>query len=327
MQSPKRMVLLLVAALLLAFVMAGCGSNGKTEPTPTRTPKPTFTPTPEGQVANAPLFEQEATATSTSETVAQLPTDTPTPAPTDTPTNTPEPPTPTPTPQPPQVSTSKVVNVRSGPGTTYRVVGQTKPGQKYDITGKNAKGDWWQIDFNGKSAWIIDKLVAKEGQLDTVQVVANVPPPPTPTPRPRPTATPIPQPTPTPKPSYPYSLGQGSWRCDPNPGQTYFNGFVRDRNNNPLNGVCVHVAFYGPRNTKCSGCDGVGDGVWGFSPFGGPAPPGTPVEIYVVPCSGPMPPGGQTIDTGFGDLTPLSDKWMMTINESVQCTGITFYKN
>ena len=327
MLNKKRTLLMLTVMLLLASVLIGCGSKGDVEPTPTRTPKPTFTPTPEGQVINAPLFEQEPTATPTSETVAEAPTDTPVPAPTDTPTNTPEPPTATPTPQPPQLSTSKVVNVRSGPGTLYRIVGQTKPGQKYDITGKNAKGDWWQINFNGKTGWIIDKLVAKEGQLDTVQVVANIPPPPTPTPRPRPTATPIPQPTPTPKPSSPYSLGQGTWRCDPNAGQTYFNGFVRDRNNNPINGVCVHIAFYGPRNTKCSGCDGVGDGVWGFSPFGGPAPPGTPVEIFVVPCPANMPPGGQTIDSGFGDLTPLSDKWQMTINESVQCTGITFYKN
>ena len=323
----RKHIVLLLAALLLVMAVAGCGAGEKVEPTPTRTPKPTFTPTPEGEVANAPLFEQGApSTTATPEVVAQLPTDTPTPAPTDTPTPTPEPPTPTPTPQPPQLSTSKVVNVRSGPGTLYKIVGQTKPGQKYNIIGKNKKGDWWQIDFNGKKGWIIDKLVAKEGQLDTVQVVAKIPPPPKPTPRPRPTATPIPQPTSPPKPSYPYSLGKGSWRCDPNAGQTYFNGFVRDRNNNPVNGVCVHIAFYGPRKTKCSGCDGVGDGVWGFSPFGGPAPPGTPVEIYVVPCPPhPLPLGGQSAD--FGDLTPLSDKWQMTINESVQCTGITFYKN
>jgi len=327
----RKHIVLLLAALLLVMAVAGCGAGDKVEPTPTRTPKPTFTPTPEGEVANAPLFEQTVPTTAPatggdSQAVAQAPTDTPTPAPTEPPTPTPEPPTPTPKPKPPQISVSKVVNVRSGPGTLYRVIGQAKPGQKYNITGKNKKGDWWQIDFGGKQGWIIDKLVAKEGQLDTVQVVAKIPPPPTPTPRPKPTATPIPQPTPTPKPSYPYSLGKDSWRCEPNAGQTYFSGFVRDRNNNPLNGVCVHIAFYGPRTTKCSGCDGVGDGVWGFSPFGGPAPPGTPVEIYVVPCPpGPMPMGGQ--NSNFGDLTPQSDKWQMTINESVQCTGITFYKN
>jgi len=226
---------------------------------------------------------------------------------------------------PPAVIANQVVNVRSGPGTTYPIVGKAQPGEKFLITGKNPQGNWWQIDFNGKVGWIVDSLVSKEGQIDTVQVVAAVPPAPTPTPRP-PTPTPIP--TQPPKPTYPFSLGKGSWRCDPNPGSTYFSGFVRDRNNNPINGVCVHVAYYGPRNTKCSGCDGVGDGVWGFSPFGGPAPPGTPVEIYIVPCpSSPLPVGGLTESTGFGDLTPQSDKWTMTINESVQCTGITFFKN
>ncbi|RUA18018.1 MAG: hypothetical protein DSY55_01030, partial [Clostridia bacterium] len=77
--------------------------------------------------------------------------------------------------------------------------------------------------------------------------------------------------------------------------------------------------------TKCSGCDGVGNGNWGFSPFGGPAPAGTPVEIYIVPCPGTLPLGGQA--SNFGDLTPQSDKFLMTVNESVQCTGITFVRN
>jgi hypothetical protein len=329
MFTKKRTLILLVTILVLAFVAAGCGGSDTPPPTPTRTPKPTFTPTPEGQVVNAPLFEESATPGNDGDTVAEAPTNTPTPEPqqpTDTPIPTQEPPTPTPTPQPPQISVSQVVNVRSGPSTAYRVIGQAQPGQKYPITGKNAKGDWWQINFNGKPGWIVDRLVAKEGQLDTVQVVANIPPPPpTSTPRPRPTATPIPAPTQPPKPSYPYSLVQGSWRCDPNAGTTYFNGFVKDRAGNMLNGVCVHIAYYGPRKTKCSGCDGVGNGNWGFSPFGGPAPPGTPVEIYVVPCPPNMPLGGQS--SNFGDLTPQSDKWTMTINESVQCTGITFVKN
>ncbi len=314
-----------IALLLALLILVGCGAKETPVPTPTRTPKPTFTPTPEGQIVNAPLFEKDVNANPSGEEVAVLPTDTPTPPPPPTDTPTPTEPPPTPTPVPPAVVANQVVNVRSGPGTTYPILGKAQPGQRFLITGKNPKGDWWQIDFNGKSGWIIDTLVTKEGQIDTVQVVAAIPPAPTPTPRP-PTPTPIP--TQPPKPTYPYSLGEGTWRCDPNPGQTYFSGFVRDRNNNPLNGVCVHIAFYGPRNTKCSGCDGVGDGVWGFSPFGGPAPPGTPVEIYVVPCPAePMPAGGQTVSTGFGDLTPLSDKWTMTINDSVQCTGITFYKN
>ncbi|NOZ71865.1 MAG: SH3 domain-containing protein [Chloroflexi bacterium] len=319
---------LLAAGLLLLFSVSACnllGQQQAPEPTATYTPRPTFTPTPQGQVANAQLFETEINNNSGGESVA-LPTDTPTPIPTDTPTAEPPTPTPvppTPTPVPPKVIiTRETVNIRQGPGTNYPIVGRAAQGQKFSITGKNPAGDWWQIDFNGKAGWIIDRLVDKEGQIDLVQVVASIPaPPPTPTPRP---PTPTPVPTAPPAPTFPYTLGK-SERCDPNPGQTYFNGFIRDKKNNPINGVCVVVSFYGPRKLKCSGCDGVGDGVWGFSPFGGPAPAGTPVEIYVVPCPSEIPLGG--LSSNFGDLTPLSEKWTKTINESVQCTGITFYKN
>lgn len=134
-------------------------------------------------------------------------------------------------------------------------------------------------------------------------------------------------PVPTDTPNFPFSLGT-SESCAPNASNTYFSGFVRDSNNNLVNGVCVHIAFYGPRGTKCSGCDAVGDGNWGFSPFGSPSKGGEPIEIYVVPCSGSMPLGGQTEQTGFGDLTPQSPKWLHTIssNGREQCTGITFYK-
>ena len=139
----------------------------------------------------------------------------------------------------------------------------------------------------------------------------NTPPPtntPIPPPPAAPTNTPVPAapvaqaPTPAPAPqnNFPFQL-LATDRCEPNAGQTYMNGFVRYNSNALRNGVCVHMAFYGPRTTKCSGCDGVGEGLWGFSPFSGPAPAGTTVEIFIVQCSGALP-----------------------LNQSEQCTGITF---
>lgn len=128
------------------------------------------------------------------------------------------------------------------------------------------------------------------------------------------------------QPALAYQLVPNSGTCVPNAGVSYYGGTVRDRAGNLQNGVCVHVAFYGPRTTKCSGCDGVGDGNWGFAPFGGPAPANIPVEIYIVPCPESIPVGGQTSD--FGDLTPQSDKWLFTTSStSMQCTGITFRQN
>ncbi len=322
----KHTLLILVAALVLVLTPACALTNlvAREEappPTPTRTPKPTFTPTPLD--TPTPIVAPTNTPTPTPlATDTPVPTPTPEVPPTATPTNTPE--------TARAVINNPTVNVRSGPGTNYSAIGQARNGERYDITGKNAAGNWYQINFNGQSGWVTSQYVIVEGDPVSVQVAGNIPAAPVqPTARPRPQPTPTsppapPPPTSPPQPQYPYQLVKGSERCEPNPGSTYFSGVTRYKNNSLRNGVCVHIAFYGPRNTKCSGCDGVGDGNWGFSPFGGPAPAGTAVEIYVVQCPGTLPPGGQTESTGFGDLTPLSDKWTHTVSASEQCTGITF---
>jgi uncharacterized protein YraI len=358
--------LVALAGLLTALLLAGCGGLGGAEatPLPTRTPLPTFTPTPEGGApAVAPVTEDQAAATEEQPptVAAQAPaTDTQatdsdqvvinTPAPAETPTAAPSP-----TSAAAQVTTNDIVNIRMGPGTNYGLAGSAQAGETFRVTGKNAAGDWWQIDYRGQAGWIFGQLVTATG-TEGVAVAQNIPAPPTAAPVP-PTSTPAPaapeptaapvaedtqppdaqppdaqppdaQPDPQPDPNtgnFPYILGTTE-RCDPNPGVTYFSGFVRDASNNPLNAVCLHIAYYEPRNTKCSGCDGVGDGNWGFSPFGGPAPAGVPVEIFVVQCPPNLPPGGQTTSTGFGDLTPQSPKWTRVISSSEQCTGITFFR-
>src|SRR5690606_38402000 len=96
--------------------------------------------------------------------------------------------TPTP-PSDPAVVIGQNMNIRGGPGTNYAIVGAASPGQRYVVTGKNPQGDWWQINFNGQSAWIYGPLVEAEN-TGSVQVAANIPAPP-------PTNTPVPA-TPTP---------------------------------------------------------------------------------------------------------------------------------
>ena len=312
----QRHIILAAVLALTLLAGAGCAQLGP-QPTlvpPTKTPKPTFTPTTAALPAQTAL---PAPATA-APTATQPP-----PPPTATLAPTAAPPTPTATPIPaPKLTANQSVNVRGGPGTNYALIGEIGQGQSHDITGRNAAGDWLQFSFRGQPAWVFAALVAVSGDAGRIQLAQNIPAPPPPPPTAAP--TPVPPPTAPPAPQYPFLLVKGVERCDPNPGQTYFNGYVRYRNNALRNGVCVHIAFYGPRNTKCSGCDGVGDGVWGFSPFGGPAPKGTTVEIYVVTCPASMPPGGQTQQSGFADLTPRSEKWVYTVNDSVQCTGITF---
>ncbi len=340
--------------LLLLLLPAACGQEPVAVP-PTRTPAPTFTPTVEGA---APVVDAAAAATAAAlqqpaapsdQGVATLPAD-PNAAPTSTSVfgapvtdttgavATPAPPaavaTVAPTLAAAQVTMIDAVNVRAGPGTTYNMLGTGAAGQTFPVTGKNPAGDWWQINYNGQAGWVFGQLVTPSG-TEGVQVATNIPVAPTAAPPPPATATPAPQPTtppaaeataapaPAPVANTPFQLGNTE-SCNPNEGQTYFSGVVRDTANNPVNGVCILMYFYEPRTIKCSGCDGVGDGNWGFSPFGGPAPAGTTVEIYVVGCPGTLPMGG--ISSGFGDLTPQSPKWVRTIAQSEQCTGITFYK-
>jgi stage II sporulation protein D len=65
----------------------------------------------------------------------------------------------TPTPKPATytgtiVNCTTAVNVRSGPGTNYSLLGTAKKGAKYTVTKKNYTADWHQISYNGKTAYI-----------------------------------------------------------------------------------------------------------------------------------------------------------------------------
>ena len=294
--------------LFAILLFAACGPrNARVAPAlPTNTPVPTFTSTPVGA----------APAASSGQTGSQTQVQ---------PVATSAPPGATATPELPMVTIGNVLmNVRGGPGTNYHVIGTASPGQRFAITGKNpGLGDWWQIDYSGETGWVYGPLVtATNANSVLVAVVIPAPPPPTATPIP---PTPVPAPTQPPAPRFQYSLiGQGN--CPRNDQQTFFEGIVYDRNNNFKNGVCLHIAFGGPRNTKCTGC-GKPAGNWGFSPFGGRASPGTFVEIYVVNCpnSGWDDPRSRTKD--FSNLSPLSERWSRTVNESVGCVHITFKEN
>ncbi len=271
---------ILIAALVLILTPACALGNLMSReeappPTPTRTPKPTFTPTPLD--TPTPIVAPTNTPTATPvETATPVPTNTPEVPPTETPTNTPE--------TARAVINNPTVNVRSGPGTNYSNIGQARNGERYDITGKNAGGNWYQINFNGQTAWVTSQFVVVEGDPNSVQVAANIPAapvqptrPPAPRPQPQPTQPPAqPQPTsPPPAATYPWSY-TGSAIGAPQCGDVYFQGQAQYANGSPENGVCVLIDYYGPRTIKFSGSGGSGDGNWGFSPCGD------------GPCQGPI---------------------------------------
>jgi uncharacterized protein YraI len=76
------------------------------------------------------------------------------------------------------LASGQVVNLRQGPGTNYPVVGQLAPGQRVDVTGKNPEGTWWEVNANGRKAWVIGQLVTVSGDAGSVAVAENIPEPP-----------------------------------------------------------------------------------------------------------------------------------------------------
>lgn len=181
----------------------------------------------------------------------------PTPAPTATPTEaaptatpTPLTPSPSPTAQTPRVVADSNVNLRSGPGRAYPVIGQLRAGQEVAIQARNASGDWWQLAWDGQGqAWVAGTVVNVLGAIDTVAVAQNIPtPPPQPTAAPRPTAAPT-QPPRVTGPDF-QLVSRRLWGVEENGGS--FSGpsvncggkhvlhvYVQDAAGQPLNGVTV----------------------------------------------------------------------------------------
>jgi heat shock protein HslJ len=114
----------------------------------------------------------------------------------------PEPRTPTGT-----VSGANVLNIRSGPGTNFPVIGAARNGDSGTIVGRSEDGRWWVVDapsLPGGKGWVSADFVNATDAEDVPVVPSPPPPPPTPTRVPPPTArpataTPI-RPTPIPPP-------------------------------------------------------------------------------------------------------------------------------
>jgi len=120
-----------------------------------------------------------------------------------TPTPTPSPETPTPTvPNGPTIITLTDLNVRSGPGTIYDILGLLSAGASATMTGKDETGQWWQISYEpaaGGVGWVTGN--AEFSKVFNVENLPVVPAPPLPTGTPTNTPTPTDTATSTPTPT------------------------------------------------------------------------------------------------------------------------------
>jgi glucose/arabinose dehydrogenase len=76
----------------------------------------------------------------------------------------------------PTVTTTRTANIRSGPGTSYRILGTERAGATFAVTGVNAAGTWWRIDYAGAEGWIFANLVAPAGTEDAPIVLVRARP-------------------------------------------------------------------------------------------------------------------------------------------------------
>jgi heat shock protein HslJ len=111
-----------------------------------------------------------------------------------------------PLPEPgPGVPTGRVtapngVNIRSGPGTNFPVLGVAPFGATGEIIGRSANGAWWVVSVPaapGGNGWVSADFVAASNAAD-VPIIAAPAPPVVIIPTPAPTPTPLPAPTATP---------------------------------------------------------------------------------------------------------------------------------
>jgi TolB protein len=104
-------------------------------------------------------------------------------------------PTATPSPsvtQPPNSGrvTAYGLNVRTGPGTAYPIIGGLSRGDTVEVVGKNTAGTWLRIAYSGQEAWIAAAYVDLTGSLAEVLEVSAPPSPTTDELATRPTETP-----------------------------------------------------------------------------------------------------------------------------------------
>ena len=69
---------------------------------------------------------------------------------------------------------NEFVNVRSGPGLSFDIVVELKPGQAVPVLGKSADGVWWQIglpDNSGSTGWAFAEYLDITGDTSGVPVV------------------------------------------------------------------------------------------------------------------------------------------------------------
>jgi hypothetical protein len=139
----------------------------------------------------------------------------------------------------PQLVAPAPVNIRSGPGLDFEVIGTLNPNVDRPIIGRNGDASWWQITITDeKSGWVSNTVVTTRNTNDVPLVNSPVSRAPA-APAPAQAAASSPPPAPE---APQYQFTPTGWYDDTNQGLTRFLGDIKDANGNPVNGVFVRAS-------------------------------------------------------------------------------------
>lgn len=344
---------LMMALLITAALLSGCGlfgSAGEATPIPTRTPLPTFTPTTQAAAEPSPTtppVADTAALTGVEALAAAQPVSAAEPVAAAEPVTTTEnaAPAPTATPIPATLTiTSDLVNVRSGPGTEYDLIGTAATGETFTVLAKNAAGDWWQVCcVTGQNGWVFGELASVQNgeavavAADPAADLAAAPASPTealpadaapaalpdaatevaPTEAPATQVAAEPTSTAAPAASAPYDpTASSEGNFDPNAQYqiTYFHVRGLDENNGGIrDSAAQHLIFVTVLDANGNGVDGavirnlIGEG--GEWTTGNKGPGMTEITMYYEPfkltvASDPAGPATSQVSNRLGLITP-----------------------
>lgn len=182
----------------------------------------------------------------------------------------------------PQLIAPGTVNIRSGPGTNYAVIGALNANTPVKVIGRNGAASWWQVEITpGSMGWVASSVVSASDadNVPVVEVPAAVAAAPAAA-APQPAAANSPPAEPE-KPKYQYE--PTGWYDDGNAGLTRFLGTIKDAGGAPVNGVFVRASC-GNYSTISYPSGPVG---WGGLNVSADWPPGfydITVDTKPVPC-------------------------------------------
>lgn len=73
------------------------------------------------------------------------------------------------------VTTYRIVNVRSGPGTEYLSIGSLQPESSTDVTGRSGDNEWLRVRYLGMDGWVAYFVVSLTGSLESIPIVEAAP--------------------------------------------------------------------------------------------------------------------------------------------------------